>query len=137
MKKWIIKTAAIMTAAIVFVTAVTGITLATFNPNDHKDRIASIVKEKTGRDLVIAGNIGVSLFPVLGFEAHGVQLGNPSRVNNASGVKKNCASGIAAEFHAIGGIADVARDDLNPTGKSAQFSFILAGQEQGPDAQIP
>ena len=37
--------------------------VATFDANSHKVRIASIVKEKTGRELNIPGNLRLSLFP--------------------------------------------------------------------------
>jgi AsmA protein len=48
-----------------------------FNPNDHKDRIISEVKQVTGRDLSINGDIGLTLFPWLGLELNGLSLSNP------------------------------------------------------------
>ena len=36
-----------------------------FDPNDYKEQISTGVKETTGRDLVIEGDIGLSLFPWL------------------------------------------------------------------------
>ena len=42
-------------AAIVFVLV--------FDPNDYKDKISGGVKEATGRDLVIEGDLHLSLFP--------------------------------------------------------------------------
>ena len=48
-----------------------------FNPNDHKDRIISEVKQVTGRDLSIKGDIGLSVFPWLGLELNGLSLSNP------------------------------------------------------------
>jgi len=47
-----------------------------FDPNDHKDKIADYVKEKTGRELKIAGDIGLSVFPWLGVDLGAVELGN-------------------------------------------------------------
>ncbi len=49
------------------------------NPNRYKDDIAAAVKEKTGRELVIQGDIKLSMFPWLG-----VQIG-PMELSNAEG----------------------------------------------------
>lgn len=46
------------------------------DPNEHKDRIVAEVKEATGRDLSITGNIGLSVFPWLGLELNGLSLSN-------------------------------------------------------------
>lgn len=46
------------------------------DPNDYKDEIVQIVKEKTGRDLRIDKPLALSVFPWLGVEAGGVMLGN-------------------------------------------------------------
>jgi AsmA protein len=48
-----------------------------FDPNDHKDRIIAEVKEATGRDLNIGGDINLSLFPWLGLELNDLSLSNP------------------------------------------------------------
>jgi AsmA protein len=49
------------------------------NPNSFKDEIAKLVKEKTGRELVIQGDIKLSIFPWLG-----MQIG-PAELSNAKG----------------------------------------------------
>lgn len=46
------------------------------DPNQHKDRIIKIVKDQTGRDLKIAGDLGLSFFPSIGITAAGVELSN-------------------------------------------------------------
>ena len=50
-----------------------------FDPNDFKEEIAAAAKDKTGRDLTITGDIGLSVFPWLG-----VELGKTS-MSNAAG----------------------------------------------------
>ncbi|MGB1580568.1 MAG: AsmA family protein, partial [Nevskiales bacterium] len=50
-----------------------------FDPNDFKDEIAAAAKDKTGRDLTISGDIGLTVFPWLG-----VELGQTS-MSNAAG----------------------------------------------------
>ncbi len=49
------------------------------DPNDYKDRIATLVEEKTGRTLAIEGDIGLSVFPWLGLDI------GPTRLSNAQG----------------------------------------------------
>ncbi len=55
-------------AAIVFVLV--------FDPNDYKDKISEGVKEATGRELVIEGDLHLSLFPWLAIEMGKTELGN-------------------------------------------------------------
>jgi AsmA protein len=47
-----------------------------FDPNDYKDQISKGVKDATGRDLVIDGDIDLSLFPWLAIEIGRTTLGN-------------------------------------------------------------
>ena len=69
--KWVIR-AVILTIVLGFVALAGAATLlATFDPNDYKDRIATEVKKATGRDLAFNGDIRASFFPVLGFDADG------------------------------------------------------------------
>jgi len=52
------------------------VTLAYLDPNDYKDTIAKNIKEETGRDLRIDGNIGLTFYPWLGLDLEGVSLSN-------------------------------------------------------------
>ncbi len=45
---------------------VAGYFAATFNPNDYKDDIIKLVKEKKDRTLTIDGDIGLSFWPKIG-----------------------------------------------------------------------
>jgi AsmA protein len=47
------------------------------NPNDYKGRIATAVKESTGRDLILKGDIKLSVFPWIALELGPASLGNP------------------------------------------------------------
>lgn len=47
-----------------------------FDPNDYRDDIAAGVKEATGRELVIEGDLKLSLFPWLAVEVGRTELGN-------------------------------------------------------------
>jgi|GEM_PF-2808127 len=46
------------------------------NPNRFKDDIARVVKEKTGRELAIQGDIKLSVFPWLGLQIGSLELSN-------------------------------------------------------------
>jgi len=47
------------------------------NPNQFKDRIAAAVKESTGRELQLSGDIKLSVFPWIALELGPASLGNP------------------------------------------------------------
>lgn len=47
-----------------------------FDPNDYKPQITQLVKEQTGRDLQIPGDIELSVFPWLGVKLGKVELSN-------------------------------------------------------------
>ena len=47
-----------------------------FDPNDYKEQISAGVKDATGRELVIEGDIGLTLFPWLAIEIGRTELGN-------------------------------------------------------------
>lgn len=47
-----------------------------FDPNDYKDEIESLVERETGRSWDLGGDIGLSIFPWLGFDLGPLALGN-------------------------------------------------------------
>jgi len=48
----------------------------TFNPNDYKNDIITLVNEQTGRNLSINGDISLSLFPWIGLELGETEISN-------------------------------------------------------------
>ncbi|MCW8905247.1 AsmA family protein, partial [Sedimenticola sp.] len=46
------------------------------DPNDYKGEIVTQVKEQTGRDLKITGDLKLSVFPWLGIDIGGLELSN-------------------------------------------------------------
>lgn len=46
------------------------------DPNDYKEQIVDQVKQQTGRDLQITGDLNLSVFPWLGVDIGGLQLSN-------------------------------------------------------------
>ena len=80
---------------LVLVTALV-ITFA-FDPNQYRDEIIHLVKEKTGRDLKIGKKIGWSFFPRLGVEAGGLELSNAAGFGKEPFAKID-AAGARVEF---------------------------------------
>ena len=50
--------------------------VATFDPNAYKEQIVAKTKEATGRELVLEGDIEISVFPWLGFSLGSTKFGN-------------------------------------------------------------
>lgn len=73
----ILKLLAILFGSIVAVVIAAAIALPLlFDPNDFKQEITQLVKDETGRELVIQDDIKLSVFPWLGVELGSVQLSN-------------------------------------------------------------
>ena len=50
------------------------------DPNDFRDKITSVVKQETGRDLLLAGDLSVSVFPWLGIKTQALSLSQPEEI---------------------------------------------------------
>ena len=57
--------------------------VAFFDPNDFKSTMSEQVKEATGRELSIEGDLELSLFPWLGVKTGALTLGNPAGFEKA------------------------------------------------------
>ncbi|HKT32850.1 MAG TPA: AsmA family protein [Gammaproteobacteria bacterium] len=77
------KIAGIVVAGIIALIIILVIVLPfVINPNDFKPQIAKTVKDKTGRELSIPGNIKLSIFPWLGAQIGPMALGNAPGFGN-------------------------------------------------------
>ena len=73
----LLKIVFILLATFVGVVAIAAVALFLFfDPNDFRDKISVAVKEQTGRDLVIEGELSLTVFPWLAVEVGPTQLGN-------------------------------------------------------------
>ena len=73
----LIKVLLVILAGVVGIVIIAAVSLFLFfDPNDFRDRISVAVKEQTGRDLVITGDLSLSLFPWLAVEMGRTELGN-------------------------------------------------------------
>ena len=68
--------AAILGLLVVLVIAAVIIVPLVVDPNDFKDEITAEVKKATGRELLMSGDLGLSVFPWLGLELNGLRLSN-------------------------------------------------------------
>ncbi len=50
------------------------------DPNDYRDELSTLVKDKTGRDLTLSGNLELSVFPWLGIRTEGLSLSQPEQI---------------------------------------------------------
>lgn len=76
MKKLLKLLAWLVGALVVLLLALIIVLPLLIDPNDYKDDITRLVQEKTGRELVIRGDIELSVFPWLGLELPEVSLSN-------------------------------------------------------------
>ncbi len=66
-------------AALILLTAlVIGALIYFVDPNDYKSELSAAIKEKTGRDLVLEGDLKFSFFPLLGISTGKMTLSNAS-----------------------------------------------------------
>ncbi len=75
--------AGLLGLVIVLVVAVVIIAPLVIDPNDYRDEIVDKVKEATGRDLQINGEISLSVFPRLGLELGELKLSNAKGFGDA------------------------------------------------------
>ena len=62
------------------------------NPNAYKGKIAAAVKESTGRELILGGDISLSLLPRIALKLGPASLGNPAGFGDEPFLKFNRAS---------------------------------------------
>jgi AsmA protein len=73
----LVKIVLIGVAALVGIVVIASVALYLFfDPNDYRDEISSAVKESTGRELVIEGDLSLSIFPWIAVEIGQTRLGN-------------------------------------------------------------
>ena len=73
----LLRTLLIIVAGIVGIVIFASVALYLFfDPNDYRDEISAGVKEATGRDLTIEGDLSLSIFPWLAIEVGQTELGN-------------------------------------------------------------
>jgi len=71
--KWVF---GILAALLLLIVAAVIVLPMVIDPNDYKDEIVKAVRDQTGRELVIAEPMDLSVFPWLGIAAGGVSLSN-------------------------------------------------------------
>ncbi len=75
--KWLL--GLVVTIAVLIVLAVV-IVPNVVDPNDYREEIADLVKDKTGRELSLSGDLEVSVFPWLGVRTQGLTLSQPEGI---------------------------------------------------------
>ena len=110
--------------AVVFVVAIAGIFIATFDANQYKQELSDLVREETGRDLQFHGDVGLTFYPALGMKLGALSLSNAPgfgsepmiKVNEVS-VSVDVASIIAFSPEIDELVLDKLKIDLRKNGK--------------------
>ncbi len=74
--KWIKRIFAGLVILVLLLVIAIVVFVATFDPNDYKQRIEALVEQSTGRELTLKGDITLSFFPWLGVQLGAATLGN-------------------------------------------------------------
>ena len=77
---------------VVFIAAVTGIFVATFDANEYKQDLSDLVREQTGRDLQFYGDVGLTFYPALGMKLGALSLSNAKGFGSEPMIKVNQVS---------------------------------------------
>jgi AsmA protein len=83
------------------------------NPNDYKGQIAAAVKQSTGRELSLKGDIKLSVFPWVALELGPASLGNPPGFGEEAFLAFNHAAVRVRLFPLLAKRLDVGRVDLD------------------------
>jgi len=75
--KWLL---GLVVTLVVLIIAAIIIVPMVFDPNDYRDDITALVKEHTGRELKLDGELKVSVFPWLGIRTEGLALSQPAEI---------------------------------------------------------
>jgi AsmA protein len=78
--------------AVIFVVAIAGVFIATFDANQYKQDLSDLVRDSTGRDLQFYGDVGLTFYPALGMELGALSLSNAAGFASEPMVKVNKVS---------------------------------------------
>lgn len=82
--KWLLIT---LLGLIILFAIVVAVFIATFNPNSYKSELESYVLENYSRELLINGDIGLSIFPNLALQISDVALSEPDSKDKFAAIK--------------------------------------------------
>lgn len=78
--------------SVIFIVAIAGVFIATFDANNYKQDLSEMVRESTGRDLQFYGDVGLTFYPALGMELGALSLSNAAAFGSAPMIKVNKVS---------------------------------------------
>ncbi len=128
----ILKIVGIAVAALLGLLVAAAVALALlFDPNQYRDDIIRLVKDKTGRELKIEKKISWSFFPRLGIEAGGLELGNAAGFGREPFARIEAAGAHVAVVPLFSGRIEVATVFLH--GLGLNLAKNVAGQTNWDD----
>ena len=105
------------------------------NPNDYKGRIAEAVKESTGRDLALTGDIKLSVFPWIALQLGPASLGNPPGFGEEPFLAFNRASVRVKLFPLLAKRLEMDRVEVDGLDLRLRKNAQGAGNWEGPWAE--
>lgn len=75
--RWINRLLIVCGSLVALLVILVVVVLMVVDPNDYKDDVAQMVREETGRELKLEGDLKLSVFPSIALEIHDATLGNP------------------------------------------------------------
>jgi AsmA protein len=127
----LIRALLIIVASVVCILVFASVTLYLFfDPNDYRDEIAAGVKEATGRDLTIEGDLSLSIFPWLAIEVGRTELGNAEGFGDEPFMRFDEAS-LSVRMLPLEVAADGSTnwEDLSSTEETAESEIPETGSE--------
>ena len=76
--KWLL---GLLVTLVILVIAAVIIIPNVVDPNDYRDELSAIVKDKTGRELTLNGDLKISVFPWIGVKTQGLTLSQPEGID--------------------------------------------------------
>jgi AsmA protein len=74
---WLKRGLLVVAVLLLLLVGAVAIFVATFDANSYKSQVTELVQERTGRELTLSGDIGLSVFPWLGLDVGAAALSNP------------------------------------------------------------
>ncbi|MFT5657836.1 MAG: AsmA protein [Gammaproteobacteria bacterium] len=82
----------VIVVAVIFVAAIAGVFIATFDANQYKQDLSDLVRDETGRDLQFYGDVSLTFYPALGMKLGALSLSNAPGFGSEPMIKVNKVS---------------------------------------------
>ena len=123
-----------------------GVLLMTVDPNDFKPQIINAVRDNTGRELTISGDLGLEFFPYLSVSISDLELGNsegfigPFMTLNGAHLKARLLPLLSSRLEVVAidieGLSLFLSRDANGRGNWMDLATPDSAEDSAPDAPV-